>query len=140
MSVLLVLNDALRRPDAQHRAEVHLRGRTNQVELLLGGGAGNRHHDVGATEGGDLRLGHTGSVNTITNNRDRLRDVFFGDLALPLRRRGRSQDQLSTTLEVKGQVGIWGYALSKVPDRKCRARRHDGDGQGHERAHGASLV
>ena len=43
-------------------------------------------------------------------------------------------------LQVEGQVGIRGYALGKVPDRKCRARRHDGDGQGHERAHGASLV
>ena len=100
----------------------------------------NRHHNVRATHRGDLRLGHAGGVNTITDNRDRLRDVFLGDLALPLRRRGRSKDQLSTTLEVKGQVGIRGHALHEVPDRKCRARRQDGDGQGHERAHGASLV
>ena len=140
LGLLLVLENALRGPNAQHGAEVHLRGRTDQIQLLLGRGAGNRHHDVGATHRGDLGLGHAGGVNTITNNRDRLRDVFLGDRTLPLRRRGRGQDQLGTTLEVKGQVGIRGHALHEVPDRKCRARRQDGDGQGHERAHGASLV
>ena len=84
LRLLLILGDALRGPDAQHRAEVHLRGRTDQVQLLLGGGAGNRHHNVRATHRGDFGLGHAGGVNTITNNRDRLRDVLLGDLALSL--------------------------------------------------------
>ena len=84
LRLLLILERVLRGPDTQHRAEVHLRGRTDQVQLLLGGGAGNRHHNVRATHRGDLGLGHAGGVNTITNNRDRLRDVLLGDLTLSL--------------------------------------------------------
>ena len=47
---------------------------------------------------------------------------------------------LSAALQVKGQVGIRGYALGNVPNRQCRTRRHNGDSEGHERAHGASLI
>ena len=137
---LLVLDDALSCADTQDGAEVHLRGRTNKIQLLLRGCAGDRHHDVRAAHRGDLRLGHAGGVDSVADNRDRLGDVLFGDLTLSIARHGRRQDELSAALQVKGQVGIRGHALHEVPDRKCRARRHDGDGQGHERAHGASLV
>ena len=89
---------------------------------------------------GDLRLGHAGGVDSVADNRDRLGDVLFGDLTLSIARHGRRQDELSAALQVEGQVGIRGYALGKVPDRKCRTRRHNGDGEGHERAHGASLM
>ena len=140
LRVLFLLGDAPRRTDTQHRAEVHLRGRTDEVQLLLGGGTGNRYHDVRITHGGNLGFRHAGGVDSVTDNRDRLRDVLIGDLTLSVTRHGRSKDQLGSALQIEGQVGIRGYVLREVPDRQCRARRHDGDGERHERAHGTSLV
>ena len=125
---------------AQHRAEVHLRGGADQVQLLLGGGARDRHHDVRVAQRGDLGLGHARGIDSVTNNRDCLSDVLVGDLALSLGRHGRGQDELGAALEIEGQVGVWRYPLGEMPKRKRRARRHDGDDQRHERAHRASLM
>ena len=95
----------------QNRTEVHLRRRTNQIQGFLGRSTGNRHRNIARTQRRDLRLRHTGCVNTLANDVDRLGDIAFSNLSVALSRRNWGQNELRSTLQVQSQGRSVGSTL-----------------------------